>query len=74
MANMHHIKMYFTCYLYSFTDKVHAVFSASLKLLEYLLNDFIPKHKLGKAETSRTCSTVLPNLIQKTGETVSVFI
>ncbi|CAK8671857.1 centrosomal protein of 104 kDa-like isoform X2 [Clavelina lepadiformis] len=50
-------------------DKVHAVFNASLKLLEYILVHFIPEHKLGKIETTYTVAQTLPNLIQKTGET-----
>ena len=52
-------------------DQVHAVFHAALKLLEMILVDFIPKHKLGKAEVSHAVNHTLPALIQKTGETVS---
>nr|XP_018668059.1 centrosomal protein of 104 kDa isoform X1 [Ciona intestinalis] len=52
-------------------DKVHAVFHASLRLLELILVDFVPKHKLGKVETVHAVSRTLPNLIQKTGETAA---
>lgn len=52
-------------------DKVHAVFHAALKLLEMILVDFIPQHKLGKAEVTHAVNHTLPALIQRTGETVS---
>uniref|UniRef100_H2Z820 Centrosomal protein of 104 kDa n=1 Tax=Ciona savignyi TaxID=51511 RepID=H2Z820_CIOSA len=52
-------------------DKVHAVFHASLKLLELILVDFIPKHKLGKSEIVFAVSRTLPNLFQKSGETAA---
>jgi len=53
----------------SIRDKVHSVFHASLRLLEMILVDFIPRHKLGRSEASRSVNLTLPNLIQKTGET-----
>nr|CAB3229838.1 centrosomal protein of 104 kDa [Phallusia mammillata] len=52
-------------------DKVHAVFHAALRLLELILVDFIPKHKLGKAETTHAVNRTLPNLIQKTAESAA---
>jgi len=36
-----------------------------------ILVDFIPRHKLGKAETTHAVNHTLPALIQKTGETVN---
>lgn len=36
-----------------------------------ILVDFIPQHKLGKAEVTHAVNHTLPALIQRTGETVS---
>jgi len=54
----------------SIRDKVHSVFHASLKLLELILVDFIPRHKLAKSDVLKAVTMTLPNLILKTGETV----
>ena len=63
--------MLFCIIIIIFSDKVHAVYNAALRLLEMILVDFIPRHKLGKPETSHAVQHTLPALIQKTGETVS---
>ncbi|XP_066546753.1 centrosomal protein of 104 kDa [Amia ocellicauda] len=49
-------------------DKVSSVFQASLKLLKMILTQFIPKHKLGRVETSHCLERTWPNLIARTGD------
>lgn len=52
-------------------DKVSSVFQVSLKLMKMIITHYIPKHKLGKVETTHCVERVLPLLISKTGETTS---
>ncbi|MGH0143725.1 UNVERIFIED_CONTAM: hypothetical protein FKN15_000790 [Acipenser sinensis] len=52
-------------------DKVASVFQASLKLLKMIITQYIPKHKLGKVETSHCVERTLPNLIAKTGDSTT---
>ncbi|KAI1231481.1 hypothetical protein IHE44_0007933 [Lamprotornis superbus] len=47
------------------------VSSASLKLLKMLITQYIPKHKLGKLETSHCVEKTLPDLLSKTGDSSS---
>ncbi|XP_010177439.1 PREDICTED: centrosomal protein of 104 kDa, partial [Mesitornis unicolor] len=52
-------------------DVVSSVFQASLKLLEMIITQYIPKHKLGKPETTHCVETTLPNLLSRTGDSSS---
>ncbi|KAI1892582.1 hypothetical protein AGOR_G00135060 [Albula goreensis] len=52
-------------------DKVSSVFQASLKLLQMILTQFIPKHKLGKMEITHCLEQTWPNLIAKTGDSAT---
>ncbi|NXQ19628.1 CE104 protein, partial [Peucedramus taeniatus] len=49
-------------------DTVSSVFQASLKLLKMIITQYIPKHKLGKLETSHCVETTLPHLLSRTGD------
>lgn len=49
-------------------DIVTSVFQASLKLLKMLVTQYIPKHKLGKLETSHCVERTLPVLLARTGD------
>uniref|UniRef100_A0A8C8SIB0 Centrosomal protein of 104 kDa n=1 Tax=Pelusios castaneus TaxID=367368 RepID=A0A8C8SIB0_9SAUR len=44
------------------------VFQASLKLLKMIITQYIPKHKLGKLETTHCVERTLPNLLSRTGD------
>uniref|UniRef100_A0A672V7P5 Centrosomal protein of 104 kDa n=1 Tax=Strigops habroptila TaxID=2489341 RepID=A0A672V7P5_STRHB len=52
-------------------DLVPSVFQASLKLLKMIITQYIPKHKLGKLETSHCVEKTLPNLLSRTGDSSS---
>ncbi|NWS59720.1 CE104 protein, partial [Chunga burmeisteri] len=52
-------------------DIVSSVFQASLKLLKMIITQYIPKHKLGKVETSYCVEKTLPNLLSRTGDSSS---
>ncbi|NXI96060.1 CE104 protein, partial [Psophia crepitans] len=52
-------------------DLVPSVFQASLKLLKMIVSQYIPKHKLGKLETSNCVEKTLPNLLSRTGDSSS---
>ncbi|NXU00738.1 CE104 protein, partial [Buphagus erythrorhynchus] len=52
-------------------DTVSSVFQASLKLLKMVITQYIPKHKLGKLETSHCVEKTLPDLLSKTGDSSS---
>ncbi|NWS00995.1 CE104 protein, partial [Motacilla alba] len=52
-------------------DTVSSVFQASLKLLKMLITQYIPKHRLGKLETSHCVETTLPHLLSRTGDSSS---
>ncbi|XP_054148007.1 centrosomal protein of 104 kDa isoform X2 [Melozone crissalis] len=52
-------------------DTVSSVFQASLKLLKMIITQYIPKHKLGKLETSHCVETTLPHLLSRTGDSSS---
>ncbi|KFP26046.1 Centrosomal protein of 104 kDa [Colius striatus] len=52
-------------------DIVSSVFHASLKLLKMIITQYIPKHKLGKLETSHCVEKTLPNLLSRTGDSSS---
>ncbi|XP_057274194.1 centrosomal protein of 104 kDa isoform X1 [Pezoporus wallicus] len=52
-------------------DIVPSVFQASLKLLKMIITQYIPKHKLGKLETSHCVEKTLPNLLSRTGDSSS---
>ncbi|NXG06662.1 CE104 protein, partial [Sakesphorus luctuosus] len=52
-------------------DTVSSVFQASLKLLKMIITQYIPKHKLGKLETSHCVEKTLPNLLSRTGDSSS---
>ncbi|NXP51727.1 CE104 protein, partial [Heliornis fulica] len=52
-------------------DIVSSVFQASLKLLKMIITQYIPKHKLGKLETSHCVEKTLPNLLFRTGDSSS---
>ncbi|KFQ82934.1 Centrosomal protein of 104 kDa [Phaethon lepturus] len=52
-------------------DIVSSVFQASLKLLKMIITQYIPKHKLGKLETSHCVEKMLPNLLCRTGDSSS---
>ncbi|KAM6116779.1 centrosomal protein of 104 kDa [Phoenicopterus ruber ruber] len=52
-------------------DIVSSVFQASLKLLKMIVTQYIPKHKLGKLETSHCVEKTLPNLLSRTGDSSS---
>ncbi|XP_040443217.1 centrosomal protein of 104 kDa isoform X1 [Falco naumanni] len=49
-------------------DIVSSVFQAALKLLKMIITQYIPKHKLGKLETSHCVEKTLPNLLSRTGD------
>ncbi|XP_059170552.1 centrosomal protein of 104 kDa-like isoform X3 [Physella acuta] len=50
-------------------DKVYAVFKAALNLLRMILTEFVPKHKLGKADVTNAVEKSIPNLFHKAGDT-----
>ncbi|XP_066190329.1 centrosomal protein of 104 kDa isoform X2 [Sylvia atricapilla] len=52
-------------------DTVSSVFQASLKLLKMIITQYIPKHKLGKLETSQCVENTLPHLLSRTGDSSS---
>ncbi|NXJ92107.1 CE104 protein, partial [Corythaixoides concolor] len=52
-------------------DIVSSVFQASLKLLKMIITQYIPKHKLGKLETSHCVEKTLPALLSRTGDSSS---
>ncbi|XP_068270885.1 centrosomal protein of 104 kDa isoform X2 [Nyctibius grandis] len=52
-------------------DIVSSVFQASLKLLKIIITQYIPKHKLGRLETSHCVEKTLPNLLSRTGDSSS---
>ncbi|KFQ10878.1 Centrosomal protein of 104 kDa [Leptosomus discolor] len=52
-------------------DIVSSVFQASLKLLKMIITQYIPKHNLGKLETSHCVEKTLPNLLSRTGDSSS---
>ncbi|NXC47382.1 CE104 protein, partial [Penelope pileata] len=52
-------------------DVVSSVFQASLKLLKMIITQYIPKHKLGKLETSHCVEKTLPSLLSRTGDSSS---
>ncbi|XP_028663154.2 centrosomal protein of 104 kDa [Erpetoichthys calabaricus] len=52
-------------------DKVSSVFQASLKVLKMIITQYIPKHKLGKVETSHCVESTLPHLLAKTGDSTT---
>uniref|UniRef100_A0A8B9E7T8 Centrosomal protein of 104 kDa n=1 Tax=Anser cygnoides TaxID=8845 RepID=A0A8B9E7T8_ANSCY len=52
-------------------DIVSSVFQASLKLLKMIITQYIPKHKLGKQETSHCVEKTLPSLLSRTGDSSS---
>ncbi|NWI91624.1 CE104 protein, partial [Pitta sordida] len=52
-------------------DTVSSVFQASLKLLKMIITQYIPKHKLGKLETSHCVEKTLPDLLSRTGDSSS---
>ncbi|NXK63252.1 CE104 protein, partial [Sylvietta virens] len=52
-------------------DTVSSVFQASLKLLKMIITQYIPKHKLGKLETSYCVEKTLPHLLSRTGDSSS---
>ncbi|NXN88023.1 CE104 protein, partial [Bombycilla garrulus] len=52
-------------------DTVSSVFQASLKLLKMIITQYIPKHKLGKLETSQCVEKTLPHLLSRTGDSSS---
>ncbi|NXN21401.1 CE104 protein, partial [Nycticryphes semicollaris] len=52
-------------------DIVSSVFQASLKLLKMIITQYIPKHKLGKLETSHCVEKTLPDLLSRTGDSSS---
>ncbi|XP_064893925.1 centrosomal protein of 104 kDa isoform X7 [Columba livia] len=52
-------------------DIVSSVFQASLKLLKMIISQYIPKHKLGRLETSYCVEKTLPNLLSRTGDSSS---
>ncbi|NXS58955.1 CE104 protein, partial [Brachypteracias leptosomus] len=54
-------------------DTVSSVFQASLKLLKMIITQYIPKHELGKLETSHCVEKTLPDLLSRTGDSSSRF-
>lgn len=52
-------------------DTVSSVFQTSLKLLKMIITQYIPKHKLGKLETSHCVEKTLPDLLSRTGDSSS---
>ncbi|XP_061457125.1 centrosomal protein of 104 kDa isoform X2 [Rhineura floridana] len=49
-------------------DIVSSVFQASLKLLKMIITQYIPRHKLGKQETTYCVERTFPNLLSRTGD------
>ncbi|XP_053307348.1 centrosomal protein of 104 kDa [Spea bombifrons] len=52
-------------------DKVTSVFQASLRLLKMIITHYIPKHKLGKSETTHCVEKTLPDLLSRTGDSAT---
>ncbi|XP_038061294.1 centrosomal protein of 104 kDa-like isoform X2 [Patiria miniata] len=50
-------------------DKVFAVFISALSLVRSLYEDWIPKHKPHKADTSHSLEVVIPDLMARIGDT-----
>ena len=52
---------------------VHQVFNSAVELARYLFGEFIPKHKkLGKNEMSQAVERILPELMARISDTVSL--
>ncbi|KAM5323367.1 centrosomal protein of 104 kDa isoform 2-T2 [Glossophaga mutica] len=49
-------------------DIVTPVFQASLKLLKMMITQYIPKHRLGRPETTHCVERTLPVLLARTGD------
>ncbi|XP_036083844.1 centrosomal protein of 104 kDa [Rousettus aegyptiacus] len=49
-------------------DIVTPVFQASLKLLKMAITQYVPKHKLGKLETTHCVERTVPVLLARTGD------
>uniref|UniRef100_A0A8C6MW10 Centrosomal protein of 104 kDa n=1 Tax=Mus spicilegus TaxID=10103 RepID=A0A8C6MW10_MUSSI len=49
-------------------DIVASVFQASLKLLKMIITQYIPKHKLGKLDTTHCVERAIPLLLARTGD------
>lgn len=49
-------------------DIVTSVFQASLKLLKMIITQYIPKHKLGKLDTTYCVERAIPLLLARTGD------
>ncbi|KAM9298974.1 centrosomal protein of 104 kDa [Gastrophryne carolinensis] len=52
-------------------DKVTCVFQASLRLQKMIITHYIPKHKLGKGETTHCVEKTLPDLLSRTGDSAN---
>ncbi|XP_033642049.1 centrosomal protein of 104 kDa-like [Asterias rubens] len=50
-------------------DKVFAVFMAALSLVRSIYDDWIPRHKPSKGDTSHSLEQVLPDLMARIGDT-----
>ncbi|XP_071482021.1 centrosomal protein of 104 kDa-like [Diadema antillarum] len=50
-------------------DKVFSVFNSAVDLTRYTFMEFIPKHKLGKNETSQAVDKIFPELMSRIGDT-----
>lgn len=49
-------------------DIVTSVFQASLKLLKMIITHYVPKHRLGKLETTHCVERTVPVLLARTGD------
>ncbi|XP_074654970.1 centrosomal protein of 104 kDa-like [Tubulanus polymorphus] len=50
-------------------DQVFAVFKAALNLLKYMLVEYVPNHKIPRADTHTCAEKTIRALIQKSGDT-----
>ncbi|MEE6483728.1 hypothetical protein FKM82_013638 [Ascaphus truei] len=52
-------------------DKVSSVFQVSLRLLKMIISQYIPKHKLGKVETTHCVDRTLSDMLSRTGDSAT---
>jgi centrosomal protein CEP104 len=50
-------------------DNVFSIFSNALKLLQFLLNDFVKQHNIGKHDINFVLEKCMPVLLHRTGDT-----
>ncbi|CAH1776232.1 unnamed protein product [Owenia fusiformis] len=50
-------------------DNVYGIFKAALKVLEYLMNDFVKDHSMSRSDINESMHKTLPVMLQRSGDT-----